>query len=254
MTHMPAITKEEVLIPPSMFNIDDEFTPGDTTEEEEDDEKSNNYYDNIDNKILQNEESTLVFEDNSLEPTTVTNKKKKKQKKAIPLETQTSQEKIEELTQLLITVVNLNVDTMEYIHGMLSKDFFDEWDTRERVRGILMEKLSSQSDVDGVAICDRLLYLLDGIKYTTDDPMANQPKNTKIRPTPKKKKKQPKTRSPTKTRTPPKTTMDTNSNNTNKMKTKKRFHQQQNPNQKNKPTKNARRSADTRIFNHCQTN
>ena len=39
--------------------------------------------------------------------------------------------------------------------------------------------MSSQSDVDGVAICDRLLYLLDGIKYDTDDPMANPPKQNK---------------------------------------------------------------------------
>ena len=37
----------------------------------------------------------------------------------------------------------------------------------------------SQSNVDGVAICDRFLYLLDGIKYNTDDPMANPPKQNK---------------------------------------------------------------------------
>ena len=73
----------------------------------------------------------------------------------------------------MITVPNLHIDTVEYIHGMLAKDRIDEWDTRERVHGILMEELLSKSDVDGVAICDRLLYLLDGIKYDTDDPMAN---------------------------------------------------------------------------------
>merc|ERR1712238_192602 len=99
-------------------------------------------------------------------------------------------------------------------------------DTRERVRRILMEELSSQSDVDGMAICDRLLYLLDGINTNTDDPMANPPTsppgkfdiddefttstttnpptNIKIRPTSKKKKKkkQQKKAAPPKTRSP----------------------------------------------------
>ena len=76
--------------------------------------------------------------------TTVTHtKKQKKQQKSIPPETQTSQEKTEELTQLLITVANLNIDTVEYIHGMLLEDPCDEWDTRERVCGILMEELLS---------------------------------------------------------------------------------------------------------------
>ena len=98
-----------------------------------------------------------------------------------------------------------------------------------------MEELSSQSDVDGVVFCDKLLYLLDGINTTTDNPT-----NTKIRPTSKKKKKHvtppikrfptktrsptrspTKTRNPPKSRNPPKTTTNSNSNNTNKMKTKK---------------------------------
>ena len=68
---------EEVLIPPGMFNIDNEFTTSNTTEEDKD-EKRNNYYDNIDKEISRNEESTIVFEDNSFAPTTVTNKKKEK--------------------------------------------------------------------------------------------------------------------------------------------------------------------------------
>ena len=84
-----------------------------------------------------------------------------------------------------------------------------------------MEELSSQSDVDGVAFCDRLLYLLDGINTTTDNPMENPPMSTKIRPISKKKKKQvtpPKTRNQPKSSNLPKTTTHTNSN---KMKTKK---------------------------------
>ena len=79
----------------------------------------------------------------------------------------------------MITVPDLHIETVEYIHGMFAKDCIDEWDARERVHGILMEELLSQSDVDGVAICDRLLYLSDGLKYNTDDPMANPPKQNK---------------------------------------------------------------------------
>ena len=101
-----------------------------------------------------------------------------KEEKETP-KTLNSQEKTEKLTRL-ITVANLNVDIVEYSFGMLSEDLFDEWDTRERVCGILMEELTSQSDVDGVSLCDRLLYLLDGIDTTTGDPMANPPTNTKV--------------------------------------------------------------------------
>ena len=77
-TDIPTTTiedEEEILIPPGMFDIDNEFTTS-TPMEEEEDEKSNNCYDNIDNKILQNG--------------AVTNNKKKKQKKAISPETLTS--------------------------------------------------------------------------------------------------------------------------------------------------------------------
>ena len=51
----------------------------------------------------------------SLTQITVTNKQKQKKQKAIPPETQIPQEKIEELTQLLTTVPNLHIDTVEYI-------------------------------------------------------------------------------------------------------------------------------------------
>ena len=61
------------------------------------------------------------------------------------------------------------------------EDPFDEEDTKECVRGILMEELSSQSDVDGVVFCDSLFALLDGINPTIDNPIANPPTNTKIR-------------------------------------------------------------------------
>ena len=87
-------------------------------------------------------------EEVSLTVNTVTNKKKKKQQKAIPPKTQNQQKKKEVLTQLLITVLNLHIDTVKYIQGMLLEDCFDVQDTRRHVRGILMEELLSQSDFD----------------------------------------------------------------------------------------------------------
>ena len=52
---------------------------------------------------------------------------------------------------------------MVYIIGMLSEDPYDD-DTRETVRDILMEVLSSHCDcdgVDGAALCDSLFRLID---------------------------------------------------------------------------------------------
>jgi len=71
---------------------------------------------------------------------------------------------------------------MEYVFGMLSEDPFDE-DTREFVRGILMEALSSQFDVDGAVFCDTLFDFLDGIDTTIDNPIVIPSTNTKSRPT-----------------------------------------------------------------------
>ena len=212
-------------------------TPSTTIEEVEDLERivptSNDYYDNIDHEILRNEyEGTIVFEaDPSAPTTTVTNKKKKKQKKALPLE------QTEELAQVIFTLAKLiDENTVEYVFEMFVEDPFDEEDTREIVRGILMEALLSQCDVDGAVCCDSIFALLDGINTTIDNPIVIPPTHTKIQPTPntntkttrtqpkdqqvpvisnnninKKMKKQkqaipPKTRSPTKTATPTKTT------------------------------------------------
>ena len=67
------------------------------------------------------------------------------------------------------TAANLiDMDTVKYVHRMLFEDPFDE-DTREYVRGILMEALSSRFDVD--EYCDRLVALLDGVCTTNNKPI-----------------------------------------------------------------------------------
>ena len=65
---------------------------------------------------------------------------------------------------------------MEYVYGILSEDPFDD-NTRETVCGILMEALTYQFDVDGVAVCDSLFALLDFDKQQQqlDTTIANTP-------------------------------------------------------------------------------
>lgn len=69
-----------------------------------------------------------------------------------------------------ITVDLLDEDTIAYVSGMLSADPFDD-DTRDAVREILVEALSSQDDVvvDGVGVCDSLFALLDINKQQQSD-------------------------------------------------------------------------------------
>ena len=92
-----------------------------------------------------------------------TNKKEKQQKKAIPSKTQTPKETAEELAELLFIVAKLTDEgTVDYVYETLLEDPFDE-DTREFVRGILMEALSSQFDVEGTVVCGSLFALLGDI-------------------------------------------------------------------------------------------
>ena len=69
----------------------------------------------------------------------------------------------DELAQLICTIAQLlDEDTVDYVHGTLSKDPYDD-DTREFVCLCLMEALSSRG-VDGVdesTLCDSLFALLD---------------------------------------------------------------------------------------------
>ena len=148
----------------------------------------NNYYDNIDHEILQNEyEGTIVFEaDPSAPTTTVTNKKKKKQKKALPPE---QREAFAQELSLLAKLIDENIGG--YVFELLVEDPFDEEDTRERVRGILMEALLSQSDIYEAAACDLILDIFvffddsfDAINTSSDNPITITPTNTKIRPIP----------------------------------------------------------------------
>ena len=224
-TYMPTMSEEEPTPPVDNIRIDaadtliHTDTPNTTIEEAEDLERivptSNNYYDNIDHEILQNKyEGTIVFEVDPLAPTnTVTNNNKKKQKKTLP------PEQTEELAQVFSPLAELiDENTVEYVFEMLVEDPFDEEDTREFVRGILMEALLSQCDVDGAVCCDSLFVLLDGINTTIDNPIVIPPTNTKIRPTPntntntkttrtnkKKKKKTKQQATPLTTKSPPKT-------------------------------------------------
>ena len=189
MTHMPAIIEEEEeeeeegLIPSGMFNIDNEFTTSNATEKEEDEKSSNNYYDNIDHEIL-------------LPTTTVTNKTKKKQKILLP----------PELTQAFSFLTNqIGENIVEYVLEMLIEDPADEEDTREIVRGILIEVMLSQCNIDEAVasdcICD-IFALFDVLFDASDTTSDIPPTNTNIRPTSKKKKKQKKT-APPKTRSSP---------------------------------------------------
>ena len=124
---------------------------------------------------------------------------------------------VDELAQVIPNFAKLlNEDTMVYVIGMLLEDPYDD-DTRETVREILMEALSSHCDCDGVdgeALCDGLFMLIDPDQQQEqqqqrDTISSNNPPivistNTKTRP--------PKTSTP----------MNTNTNtNNNKKKQKK---------------------------------
>ena len=96
-----------------------------------------------------------------------------------------------EVARLILTVAKLlDEDTLECVFGMLSEDPFDD-DTRETVRGILMEALDAVGM--GKVVCDRLFAFLDikkqqqqqQIDTTTANtlPIATPPTNTKSRPT-----------------------------------------------------------------------
>ena len=50
---------------------------------------------------------------------------------------------------------HLDDKTVEYVHGMLLEDPYDD-NTRETVCEILMEELLSQFNVDGTVLCDSL--------------------------------------------------------------------------------------------------
>mmetsp|Transcript_35815 Transcript_35815/g.40262 ORF Transcript_35815/g.40262 Transcript_35815/m.40262 type:complete len:179 (+) Transcript_35815:2-538(+) len=76
------------------------------------------------------------------------------------------------------TVIGLlNEETVNYVWGMLSENPSDD-NTREAVRGILMEVLSSQDEVvvDGAGMCDSLL------NYSTT--LINTNNNSLILPLP----------------------------------------------------------------------
>ena len=67
-------------------------------------------------------------------------------------------------TRIADTIVSvfehLDEGTVKYVNGMLLEDQYDE-DTREAVREILLEDLSSLFDDDGTGFCDTLFALLD---------------------------------------------------------------------------------------------
>ena len=132
-----------------------------------------------------------------------TNKKKKEQKKKIPPKTQAHEEKVEDfaLAQLFFTVAELiDEDIVENVAGTLLENPFDE-DTREFIRGIVMEALSSQIDIEKTVVGDSLFAWLDdfnkqqqqGDTTTTTHPrIANPSTNTQIPTTTNKTHTQPK--------------------------------------------------------------
>merc|ERR1712238_480292 len=118
----------------------------------------------------------------------------------------------------------------------LVEDPVDE-DTREFVRAIIMEALSSQFDVDGAVLCDNLFVVLDAIYTTIDNLIATPPTNTKIRP-----KSNTNTHTKVKTKTTRTQPKDRQvpviwNNNTNKRKRKKKKKKKKTPPKKKKKKK-----------------
>jgi len=206
--------EEEIPIPTGMFDIDDEFTTSNTTEEE-DDEKSNNFYDNIDNEILRNEESTIVFEDNtSATDVSATNNQ------SIPMTT--ANDIISKISQLfpattaqdrrvtkavLTFVEEFEAYTVEDGLGVLLEDPFD-YDTRETVRGILMEDMLSDFDMDETrrtSFCDILFGLLDTKQQQQTNKTITPPKDQQVPVILNNKTKKTKRKQTQKKATPPKT-------------------------------------------------
>ena len=123
--------------------------------------------------------------DPSAPTTTVTNKKKKQKKKVIPPEQR------EVLAYALSPLTELiDENTVEYVFEMLMEDPCDEEDTKGFARGILMEAVLSQLDMDEAVaydvICDIFASFdafVDALD-TTHDPIVSPPTNTRIQPTP----------------------------------------------------------------------